>query len=457
MNANLANLRRPARLAARLGLMAVAVMVIAACGSQQETPSPPPAAVVATPSATPTATATLAPPTDTATSSPTATHTSSPTATQTPSPTATDTPLPTATPTPLPDLSAVSLELEPVLKGLERPLFATHAGDGSGRLFIVEKAGRILTLTADGVAEQPFLDITGRVGSGASEQGLLGLAFHPDFAGNGRLFVYYTDTAGDTVISRFQANETRTQADPDSEIVLLQQDQPSSNHNGGMIAFGPDGYLYAGLGDGGGAGDRYNNGQNLETILGTLIRIDVEGDQPVAPADNPFVGQDDARAEIWAYGLRNPWRFSFDRATGDLLIGDVGQNQWEEIDWQPAASPGGENYGWPITEATHCYNAETCDRAGLTEPVAEYDHGQGCSVSGGYVYRGDMQPALQGIYFYGDYCSGRIWGMAADGDGQWQSAELIVSNAQISSFGETETGEVLVVDYNGAIYRLVDR
>ena len=344
-----------------------------------------------------------------------------------------------------------------MVNGLEQPVFATHAGDGSGRLFIVEKAGKIMLLTADGLQEQPFLDITRRVGSSSSEQGLLGLAFHPDFADNGRLFVYYTDKNGDTVISRFQANDERTLADPGSETVLLQQEQPASNHNGGMIAFGPDGYLYAGLGDGGGAGDRYDNGQNLETILGTLIRVDVEGDQAVAPADNPFVGQDGVRPEIWAYGLRNPWRFSFDHASGDLWIGDVGQGQWEEINRQPAGGPGGANYGWPITEGTHCYDADTCDRAGLTEPVAEYEHGTECSVTGGYVYRGALQPALQGIYFYGDYCSGQIWGLAANADGQWQEAELLDSDAQISSFGETETGEVLLVDYNGVVYRLVSQ
>ncbi|MCA9870150.1 MAG: PQQ-dependent sugar dehydrogenase [Anaerolineae bacterium] len=457
MKTNYTDLKIPVKLAGRLALIVVAVLLTVACASEQETPSPPPAAVVATPSATSTATATPAPPTHTATSSPTVTDTSSPTATQTPPPTTTATPSPTATPTPLPDLSSVGLDLEPVVEGLEQPVFATHAGDGSGRLFIVEKAGKILVLTADGLQAQPLLDITGRVGSNASEQGLLGLAFHPDFANNGRLFVYYTDRNGDTVISRFQANEERTLADPDSEVVLLQQSQPAGNHNGGMIAFGPDGYLYAGLGDGGGAGDRYGNGQNLGTILGTLIRIDVEGDEAVVPTDNPFVDQGDARPEIWAYGLRNPWRFSFDRATGDLWIADVGQNQWEEINRQPADSPGGENYGWPITEATHCYDADTCDRAGLTEPVAEYDHSQGCSVSGGYVYRGALQPALQGIYFYGDYCSGRVWGVTADANGQWQDTELLDSNAQISSFGETETGEVLLVDYNGAIFRLISR
>ncbi len=447
---------KKAKTAMRLALIVLAMTLAAACGSESETPaSTPPAAVVEIPTTTPTATATLAPPTATPTES--ATPIPAATATPVPSPTATATPSPTATPTPLPDLSAVDIELELVVDGLEQPVFATHAGDGSGRLFIVEKAGKIMLLTADGLQEQPFLDITRRVGSSSSEQGLLGLAFDPDFADNGRLFVYYTDKSGDTVISRFQANDERTLADPGSEAVLLQQEQPASNHNGGMIAFGPDGFLYAGLGDGGGAGDRYGNGQNLETALGTIIRVDVEGDQAVAPADNPFVGQDGARPEIWAYGLRNPWRFSFDRATGDLWIGDVGQNQWEEINRQPAGDPGGENYGWPITEAMHCYDAGTCNRDGLTEPVAEYEHSEGCSVTGGYVYRGAQQPDLQGIYFYGDYCSGRIWGVATGADGQWQNAELLDSNAQISSFGETETGEVLMVDYNGAIYRLVSQ
>ena len=356
------------------------------------------------------------------------------------------------------DPTTLSLDLEQLAGGLDSPVFATHAGDGSGRLFVVEKPGRIVVLGPDGQSQGVFLDLRDRVGSSSSEQGLLGLAFHPQFVDTGRLFVYYTDKNGDTVISRFQANDERSAADPASEVVLLTQEQPASNHNGGMLAFGPDNMLYAGLGDGGRAGDPWGNGQSLDTLLGKLLRIDVDGDQPVAvPADNPFAGQEGAKGEIWAYGLRNPWRFSFDRATGDLWIGDVGQNQWEEIDYQPAASVGGENYGWDLMEGTHCYDADTCDQSGLVLPVAEYAHGDnGCSVTGGYVYRGTAEPSLQGAYFYGDYCSGRIWGLARDASGEWQSNELLDTALQISSFGETEDGEVLVVDLDGTLYRLVE-
>jgi glucose/arabinose dehydrogenase len=282
----------------------------------------------------------------------------------------------------------------------------------------------------------------------------LGLAFDPAFADTGRLFVNYTDKDGNTVIARFVANAERTAADPASEAVLLTAGQPAANHNGGMVAFGPDGYLYVGLGDGGAANDRFGHGQNLGTILGAVLRIDVSGDSAVVPADNPFTGQEGARPEIWAYGLRNPWRFSFDRLAGDLWIADVGQNQWEEINIQPAGSRGGENYGWPIMEATHCFDAGACDQSGLVLPVAEYGHDLGCSVTGGYVYRGAAQPTLQGVYFYGDYCTGRIWGLARDAAGQWQDAELLDSDLQISSFGETEDGEVLVVDYAGTLFRL---
>jgi glucose/arabinose dehydrogenase len=353
------------------------------------------------------------------------------------------------------DLSALNLSMQPVAAGFRQPVFATHAGDGSGRIFVLEKAGRIVALAADGGNPRPFLDISDRVGSSGSEQGLLGLAFAPEFAGNGRLFVYYTDRNGDTVIARFAANAERTAADPASEVILLTAAQPAANHNGGIIAFGPDGYLYAGLGDGGGANDRFQHGQNLGSILGTVIRIDVSGDGAVVPADNPFVGRQDARPEIWVYGLRNPWRFSFDRLTGDLWIADVGQNQWEEVNVQPAGSRGGENYGWPIMEGTHCFQAETCDQQGLTLPVVDYPHSLGCSVTGGYVYRGAAQPALQGIYLYGDYCSGRIWGLAQV-NGQWQNVELLNSGVQISSFGETEDGAVLVVNYGGNLSRLVN-
>lgn len=382
-----------------------------------------------------------------------------PTATDRPTaaPAPADTPIPTATPAPVPvNLAELSLGLETVATGLDQPVYVTHAGDGSGRIFVLEKAGRIVALDGDGSNARTFLDISDRVGSGSSEQGLLGLAFAPNVTASGRFYVYYTDKNGDTVIARYAANADRSAADPASETILLAAPQPAANHNGGMIAFGPDGYLYAGLGDGGAANDRFGHGQNLATVLGTVIRIDVSGDGAVAPADNPFVGQEGARPEIWAYGLRNPWRFSFDRLTGELWIADVGQNQWEEVNVQPAGSAGGENYGWPIMEGTRCFQADTCDQSGLVLPVAEYGHDQGCSVTGGYVYRGAAAPGLYGVYLYGDYCSGRIWGFAADAAGQGQNALLLSSGRQISSFGETESGEVLLVDYSGAVYRLVD-
>ncbi len=434
-------------------------LIVAACSSRavgQPTASPLP---VATVQSAPTA-AELASPTpgatDAAPATPTAADTVAPTATDTVAPTATPTasPSPTATPA-APTVEGLDLTLEPLAEGLAEPVFAGHAGDGSGRIFVLEKAGRIVALNADGSQPQTFLDIRERVGSSASEQGLLGLAFDPQFLANGRLFVNYTDKNGDTVIARFQANPERTAADPASETTLLTAAQPATNHNGGMLAFGPDGYLYAGLGDGGGADDRYENGQDLGTILGTLLRLDVSGEGAVVPADNPFVGAENARPEIWAYGLRNPWRFSFDRLTGELWIADVGQNQWEEVNVQPAGSRGGENYGWPIMEGTHCFQASTCAQEGLILPATEYSHDLGCSITGGYVYRGVAQPALHGVYFYGDYCTGRIWGLAPAADGGWQPAELLKSDAQISSFGETEDGELLVVDYAGNLFRLV--
>ena len=439
-------------------LALIATLALAACSAEVAQPQEAEPLPVATAKHTvaptvlplPSPTAVAADPTQ-----PAPTATENPSATPTATPADTPTLTPTSTPAPA-DLAALSLALEPVAAGLQQPVFATHAGDGSGRIFVLEKAGRIVALAADGSTPRTFLNISDRVGSGSSEQGLLGLAFDPGFASNGRLFVYYTDRDGDTVIARFAANAERTAADPASEVILLTAAQPAANHNGGMLTFGPDGYLYAGLGDGGAADDRFGNGQNPGTILGTVIRIDVSGDGALAPADNPFVGQDGARPEIWAYGLRNPWRFSFDRLTGELWIADVGQNQWEEVNVQPVGDPGGQNYGWPIMEGTHCFQADSCQQDGLVLPVAEYSHALGCSVTGGYVYRGAAQPALQGIYFYGDYCSGRIWGLAQV-DAQWQNVELLSSGVQISSFGETDDGEVLIVDYSGNLFRLVNK
>ena len=308
-----------------------------------------------------------------------------------------------------------------------------------------------------------MLDISGQVGSNGSEQGLLGLAFHPSYVENGLFFVNYTDLAGDTVISRFSMADGWEAGGPPvansgSETVLLTLKQPASNHNGGHLAFGPEGYLYIGTGDGGAAGDRYQNGQNGATLLGAMLRVDVDDGQPYSiPPDNPFVGDPNVRDEIWAIGLRNPWRYSFDRLNGDLYIADVGQNLYEEVDLQPAAQGGGQNYGWPIMEASHCFPADReCDQAGLTLPLIEYDHSQGCSVTGGYVYRGEAYPSLQGTYVFGDYCSGRIWGMVTPAQSEPQLVQLAQVNVLLSSFGEDERGELYVLDMAGSqLFKLV--
>lgn len=362
-------------------------------------------------------------------------------------------------------LATVTLALEPVVEDLQSPIFVTHAGDGSNRLFVVEKAG-VIRIVADGaLLETPFLDISAQVNSNGNEQGLLGLAFAPAYGETGFFFVNYIDSAGDTVIARYQVSTAdANQADPDSAFVILQIEQPAANHNGGMVVFGPDGYLYIGMGDGGGGGDRYGNGQNPETLLGKLLRLDVLSDpqQPYTiPADNPWITAEwngaEMRDEIWSLGLRNPWRFSFDRATGDLWIGDVGQNQFEEINYTPAGQ-GGINYGWPIMEARGCYNSDddSCEGAGLQLPVAEYSHRGHCSVTGGYVYRGAAFPALQGVYLYGDYCSGTLWATWFDGNGAWSTAEVLDSTASLSSFGEDEAGELYITDLaNGVLYQVV--
>lgn len=360
------------------------------------------------------------------------------------------------------DPEQTAVQLQPLIEDLDRPLFVTHAGDESGRLFIVEKGGTLRIYNAGELAATPFLDITDRVNSSGNEQGLLGLAFAPDYATSGNFFVNYTDDSGDTVIARFQVTaDDANLADPATEFIVLQIDQPAGNHNGGMLAFGPDGYLYIGMGDGGGGGDRYGNGQNPDTLLGKMLRIDVTSDlsQPYTiPADNPWVENDwngaDVRDEIWAVGLRNPWRFSFDRSSGDLWIGDVGQNQVEEINFTPAADSG-LNYGWPILEGTRCYNASTCDSAGLVLPVAEYEHSEGCSVTGGYVYRGTQFAALNGVYFYADYCRGSLWATWPSAGDAWSTAKLLDTGQTVSSFGEDEAGELYVTDLSaGTVARV---
>jgi glucose/arabinose dehydrogenase len=349
------------------------------------------------------------------------------------------------------------------ISGLNQPVHIANAGDGSGRLFIVERPGRIRIVENGILQPVPFLDITGRVRSAHSEQGLLSVAFPPGYAASGHFYVDYTDLMSNTVVSRFSLTSDPNVADPASEQIVLQVTQPFANHNGGQLAFGPgDGHLYVGMGDGGNGGDPFGNAQSPASLLGKLLRIDVESGSPLTytiPATNPFTQTVGYRDEIWALGLRNPWRFSFDRATADLYIGDVGQGLYEEVDYQPASSPGGQNYGWNIMEGFHCYNASTCDRTGLTAPVVEYSHvPNNCSVTGGLVYRGAAYPQLDGVYVYADYCSGRIWGLQNSG-GTWSSALLLDTAFRITTFGEDEAGNGWVSRYagapDGAIYRIV--
>ena len=363
-----------------------------------------------------------------------------------------------------PPAALPQISLSPLAGGFVLPVHVTHAGDGSGRIFVVEQAGRIRILDNGVVLPVPFLDLASlaspRLVSGG-EQGLLSVAFPPGFTTKHYFYVNYTRIQdGATVVARYRVSiGDNNVADPASEEIILTVSQPFANHNGGQLAFGPDGYLYIGMGDGGSGGDPQNNGQSPGTLLGKLLRIDVEsGAQPYrVPPDNPFLLSAGYLPEIWALGLRNPWRFSFDRGTGDLYIGDVGQGNVEEIDFQPAGE-GGQNYGWNIMEGDSCYPPGTvgCNRAGLAPPVFVYDHSHGCSVTGGHVYRGSAFPSLQGVYFFGDLCSGRIWGIRKNG-AAWDNALLAENTAlTITTFGEDESGNVYVVNYaNGELLRIV--
>ena len=381
------------------------------------------------------------------------------------------------------------ITFQEVVSGLTYPVHLTNAGDGSGRLFIVEQGGKIL-IYKNTLLNQPFLDISDRVRSpltgGGNEEGLLSVAFPPGFGLKvNHFYVYYTNLKGDNQVSRFNLSQNPDLADVNSEKAILYLDHPTySNHNGGQIAFGPDGYLYIGTGDGGGSGDPFENAQNPASLLGKLLRIDVEIETALTftstqkiflplvsqgipntaplqyriPETNPFVGVSGYREEIWALGLRNPWRFSFDRASGDLFIGDVGQNLREEVDFQPFQSSGGENYGWDIMEGSMCYLDPACIPTGLTLPVYDYPHvDQNCSITGGYIYRGADFAGMQGIYFFADFCSGKVWGMRFNGL-TWDVQELAQQDFGIASFGEDESGELYLVfrgQTDGAIFQIV--
>lgn len=387
-------------------------------------------------------------------------------------------PEPTGTPAEATALDAIDLELSAVADGFEQPLFVTGAKDGSGRLFVCEKTGRIRVVEGGKVSTTAFLDLS-RAVSTDSEQGLLGLAFSPQFATTRRFYVNYTDSSGATVISRFTAAADGSKAQAGSEEVLLRIEQPYVNHNGGCIQFGPDKMLWIGMGDGGSGGDPHGNGQNPDALLGKMLRIDVgesgapaNGEPYGIPADNPYANPTSeataGQPEIWAMGLRNPWRFSFDSKTGDLWIGDVGQNAWEEIDFVPAGTAGvpvgGLNFGWNVLEARHPYpegSAPPKDPSRYTAPVIEYDRSAGRSVTGGVVVRDPATPDLDGVYLYGDFETGRVWGARREGadaasssTGELRNVELLATQHQVVSFGVGDKGEVYLVDFAGTLYRV---
>lgn len=344
-----------------------------------------------------------------------------------------------------------------------RPVDLQHPGDGSNRLFVVEQRGIISVFENDSTISEKtvFLDISERVDDGHNEEGLLGLAFHPEYASNGYFYVNYTAADGDrTVISRFEVSpDNPEQADPDSELEILTYEQPYGNHNGGQVSFGPDGYLYIAVGDGGSGGDPHDNGQDRTTLLGNILRIDVNsqesGNNYGIPGDNPFVGNDEGfREEIYAYGLRNPWRFSFDAENGQLWTGDVGQNAYEEID----IIESGGNYGWDIMEGNHCFEPEEgCDRSGLELPVWEYERNLGISVTGGFVYRGPTLSGLAGKYIYADYASGRIWSLDNSNPDDPANTQLLQAGFSISSFGVDQNNELYICGFDGKIHRLAER
>jgi glucose/arabinose dehydrogenase len=357
----------------------------------------------------------------------------------------------------LPD-APVAVALEEVVSGLAFPLYLTAPPDDS-RLFVVEKGGTIRIVQNGALLPGPFLDLSARVSTGR-EQGLLGLAFDPQYAASGRFVVHYTDVEGDTRVSSFRVSPDPNLADPASELVILGVDQPFSNHNGGQVLFGPDGYLYVMLGDGGSSGDPGDRGQSLADLLGSILRIQpLEADGYAVPADNPFAGTPDARPEIWSYGLRNPWRIDFDPATGDLYVADVGERQWEEVSVSAATAGAGRgsNFGWRIMEGPNCFGAASCDESGLELPLVWYDHGTGCSITGGFVYRGSAIPELQGHYFYSDFCAGfvrsfRLEDGAAVDQFQWPT---LAPGAGVPGFGRDAAGELYILGTDGVVHRIV--
>ena len=426
-------------------LLALLLLVVAACSQPAPTPTstPPPSPLVPIPT----------------TQTPASTPTSGlPVLADTPAP-PTATPASTVASAPL--LQSIDVEVAFPNLSFERMVFLTHSGDDTDRLFLLLQPGRIMVFPnqRDVPRAEVFLDIRDRVNDRGNEEGLLGLAFDPRFAENGYFYVYYSaSNPRRSVLSRFSVDgEQANQANPNSERVVLEVPQPYANHNGGAIHFAADGYLYVALGDGGSSGDPKGNGQDPGTLLGSILRIDPAaassyGNYSV-PGDNPFVGVSGFRDEIWAFGFRNPWRFSFDRETGDIWAGDVGQRGYEEID---LVKPG-LNYGWNVMEGFHCYppSVSSCWQDGLELPLAEYPLTSGnCAVTGGYVYRGSRVPLLRGAYLYGDFCSGRIWGLIYDGNEVSDAHLLLDSSLEISSFGEDEAGELYILSFDRKIYGL---
>jgi glucose/arabinose dehydrogenase len=342
-----------------------------------------------------------------------------------------------------------------IARRFARPIFLLSPPDGSNRLFILEQRGGIYILDPETGERTLFMDLSDRVIKSGTEEGLLGMVFDPDYAENGYFYIHYTNLGGNTVVARYSVSPNPQVGDRDSEERFFTQEQPFVDHNGGMLAFGPDGMLYVSLGDGGSAGDRLDAAQSLETYLGKILRMNVADLENLAPADNPFV--DSEHPLIYHYGLRNPWRFSFDAVTGDMYIGDVGQADFEEIDFVPAGSGGGVNFGWDLFEGYIPLKDMETAPTGLVDPIAAYGHDQGCAVTGGYVYRGAALPEWQGIYLYADFCTGNVWGLVRDEAGEWQNALLFETERNISSFGVDAEGELYLLDYEGAVFKLARR